>query len=234
MHQIIFGFALAAAISTPVGAAPTAKPDPCAAVDWTKVSWDPYYTEAGIQVSRKEIAGCPLIAFRGSGTIPDPIGKVLSVVLDTRRETEWVDGLLESRVVRSVSASEDYEYNRIASGFFLIKEREVVAHNVLTFDRNNRRAIVDSSSVDLPGVPQKDGAVRAWLEHSALIMEAEDGGRKTSLAIEALVDPRGNIPKWLVNLFQRKFPVQTIRKIHAQAQRPDVIEIPGIRQLIGL
>ncbi len=234
MLRACLGVALAAVLSASVWASPAAKPDPCAAVDWAKVSWDPYYTEAGIQVWRKEIPGCPLIAFRGNGTIPDPIGKVLSVVLDTRRETQWVDGLLESRVVRSVSASEDYEYNRIASGFFLVKEREVIAHNRLTFDRRNQRAIVDSASADLPGVPQRAGTVRAWVEHSAMTIAAEDGGRKTSLAIEALIDPRGDIPKWLVNLFQRKFPVETIRKIHAQAQRADVVEIPGIRRLIGL
>jgi len=223
-----------AALSTPVFATTVPNPDPCAGVDWNKVRWDPYYAEDGIQVRRKEIPGCPLIAFRGSGTIPDPIGKVLSVILDTRRETEWVDGLLESRVVRHVSESEDYEYNRLASGFFLIEEREVVAHNVLTFDPLHQRAIVESSSADLPGVPQKKGTVRARLEHSAMIIAAEDGGRKTSVTIEALVDPRGDIPKWLVNLFQKRFPVQTIRKIHSQAQRLDVPEYPGLSRLIGL
>jgi hypothetical protein len=234
ISRLFIGFVLSVVLSAAVAAAPVAKADPCAAVDWAKATWDPYYTEDGIQVWRKEIQGCPLIAFRGGGTILEPIGKVLSVILDTRRESEWIDGLLETRVLRQVSMSEDYEYSRISSGFFLIEDREVVSHNVLTFDRKGRRAIVDSVSVDLPDVPQRAGTVRAVLEHSSMIIAAEDGGRKTSFVMEALFDPRGRVPKWMVNRFQKKFPVQTIRKISAQAGRSDVVEYPGLRALIGL
>ena len=215
-------------------AAPAGKADPCAAVDWGRVTWDPYYTEDGIQVWRKEIPGCPLIAFRGSGAIPEPIGKVLSVILDTRREAEWIDGLLEARVLRVVSATEDYEYCRIGSGFFLIKDREVVSHNVLTFDPKSRRAVVDTVSADLPDVPRRPGTVRAALEHSYMIIGSVDGGRATSFVMEALFDPRGSVPKWMVNLFQKRFPVRTIRKIRAQARRSDVVEYPGTSRLIGL
>ena len=226
--------AIAFMLSSAAMAAPAAMLDQCASVDWPHVTWDPFYSEDGIQVWRKEIPGCPLIAFRGSGTISEPIGRVLSVILDTRREAEWIDGLSEARVLRVVSASEDYEYSRIASGFFLIQDREVVSHNVLTFDRKNKRAIVDTVSIDLPDVPRSPGTVRAALEHSYMIIGAEDGGRATSFALEALFDPRGRVPKWMVNLFQKRFPVRTIRKIRAQARRPDVVEYPGTSELIGL
>jgi hypothetical protein len=234
MNRRYSSLALLVVLSAAAAAAPVSEADPCAAVDWAAVKWDPYYIEDGIQVWRKEIPGCPLIAFRGSGTITEPIGKVLSVILDTRRESEWIEGLLEARVLREVSPSEDYEYCRIASGFFLIEDREVVSHNVLTFDGKGRRAIVDTSSVDLPDVPRKTGTVLARLEHSAMIIASEDGGRRTSFTMEALFDPRGRIPKWMVNVFQKKFPVQTIRKIRAQARRSDVVEYPRIRELIGL
>lgn len=226
--------ALTLVLAAPAGAAPVPKAAPCAAVDWTNATWEPYYTEDGIQVWRKKITGCPLIAFRGSGTIPEPIGKVLSVILDARRSKEWIDGLLEARVLREVSKSEDYEYSRFSSGFFLIQDREVISHNVLTFDPKNRRARIDSASADLPDVPRRSGTVRARLEHSAMVFAAADEGRKTSVLVEALVDPRGSIPNWLINLIQKRFPVQTIRKISAQARRPDVAEYPGIRRLIGL
>ncbi|MFI5362575.1 MAG: START domain-containing protein [Elusimicrobiota bacterium] len=226
-------FALLAAASA-AAAAPAGRGDPCAAVDWATATWDPYYIEDGIQVWRKDITGCPLIAFRGRGTISEPIGKVLGVILDTRREPEWIEGLKETRVVRTLSASEDYEYARMASGFFMIEDREVVSHNILTFDRRKRRAVVDTSSIDLPDVPRRKGTVLARIEHSAMIIAPEDGGRETSFTMEALFDPRGRVPKWMVNLFQKKFPVQTIRRIRAQARRADVVEYPGTPGLIGL
>jgi START domain-containing protein len=234
MHRRWFGPALACALFAPASAATASKADPCGAVDWAKASWDPYYAEDGIQVWRKDIPGCPLIAFRGGGSIPDSIGKVLSVILDTRREPEWIEGLLEARVLRQISDVEDYEYSRLSSGFFLIEDREVVTHNALTFDRKNRRVTIDTSSVDLPDVPREAGTVRASIEHSVMIIGAEDGGRSTSFVMEALFDPRGRVPKWMVNLFQKRFPVRTIRRIRAQARRSDVVEFPGTRELLGL
>lgn len=57
--------------------------------------------EDGIAVYRRDVAGTPVVALRGEGVVDAPLLRVASVLVDTKRQTKWIDSLEEARTVRA-------------------------------------------------------------------------------------------------------------------------------------
>jgi hypothetical protein len=190
-------------------------------------AWEPLGTRDGISVFRREVPGSPIIAFRGDCRIDASMGKVVSVLSDTRRAKEWMDKLLEARTVRTVSESERVEYNRTAAPWPLA-DRDFLFGARASVDPANKRIVVTMSSVDDPTAPPLRGVVRGELKRSVWTLTAVDP-EHTDVTIEIEADPRGAIPKWIVNLVQRSWPQRTLDGIRRQVKKPDVEEYSAFR-----
>jgi hypothetical protein len=46
--------------------------------------------------------------------------------------------------------------------------------------------------------------------------------KRTELTVEVQIDPKGFIPAWIVNFFQKNWPLHTFEAIRAQAAKPDI------------
>ena len=80
-------------------------------------------------------------------------------------------------------------------------------------------------------MPETD-CVRGQLDRSAYTMTSIDGGKRTHLIVEIHADPKGSVPKWLVNLFQKAWPRNTIEGIMRQVAKPDVHEHAGVKAML--
>jgi hypothetical protein len=47
--------------------------------------------------------------------------------------------------------------------------------------------------------------------------------RRTELTAELQCDPKGAIPAWLANLFQKNWPQNTFQALRKQAGKPDIV-----------
>ena len=52
------------------------------------------------------------------------------------------------------------------------------------------------------------------------------GKTKCRLEVEIISDPKGVIPKWIVNLYQKKWPMETLDAIKGQLEKPYAKEVP--------
>ena len=59
-----------------------------------------------------------------------------------------------------------------------------------------------------------------------------DGGRATLLEIELHSDPKGSLPAWVVNLFQKSWARETINAIRKQVKKPDLKTPPVFAQFL--
>jgi hypothetical protein len=193
--------------------------------------WEKIRDKDGITVYRSEVPGTAVVAFKGSGRVEAPLLKVAHVIIDPSRGTEWVDSLAESRVLRSVSSLEFLEYDRFAMPLF-IKDRDFVSRVTVEPDAARRRVVVRYVSVDDPAFPPTPRCVRGELVRSAFSLQ-EDGPGATRVDAEILCDPRGALPKWLVNFFQKSWPVSTLQGLRRQAVRPDVTDAPTLKALLA-
>jgi len=187
---------------------------PARAEDWKLVSKD-----RGIEVYRRDVPGSQIVAFKGTGTIDAPLWKIASILLDTRRAPEWVNSLKESRVVRRLALNSYIEYNHIRLPF-IIKDRDFVSEVRIEVDPTAKTfALVykPTDALDVPATRHVRGEIVAG-SFRAVSLE----GRQTSLTAELQSDPRGAIPGWLANFFQKNWPQSTFQAIRMQAARPDI------------
>jgi hypothetical protein len=57
-------------------------------------------------------------------------------------------------------------------------------------------------------------------------------GKGTRVSGDVHCDPRGAVPTWLVNFFQKEWPHTTFKKLRAQVAKPNIVESPVIKKLI--
>lgn len=177
----------------------------------------------GIMILRKEIPGDPVFAYRGVGTLDAPLGKVISVSRDVHRQPEWVNRLEEARVVRELGPNHRIVYMKVDTPW-PVSDRDFVVESKLTVDREKRTAVIEVHSVEEPGLPPSDCCVRGQMHRNLIRLAGSPDGTKTEVDAEAHVDPKGSIPKWMVNVVQKTFPQKSLKGLLRQVKKPDILD----------
>jgi START domain len=182
--------------------------------------WEQIADKEGVRVYRRSVAGSPLKSMKGVGVVDAPVATVALVLLDDNRAAEWVDSLAESRVVRTVSPHEYIEYNHVKMPW-PVRDREFVTHVQLSVDPATRTAYIKSAPASNGEVARRAKIIRGELT-SYYELKAIDGGQRTLLSLELNSDPKGSLPAWVVNLFQKDWARETMRGIRKQVKKPDL------------
>jgi hypothetical protein len=143
-----------------------------------------------------------------------------NVLVDVAHEKDWIDSVVEAKVLHKVSETEYIMYSHLGMPIPL-SDRDLVTDVTLTLDSAARTLTVRMRSVSDPSAPQT-GYVRAQLKDSVFVLASIDGGKRTHVTAEIHCDPRGSVPSWIVNLFQRNWGYKTIASLRRQAAKPGV------------
>lgn len=171
-------------------------------------------------------------AFKGESLIHAPLINVASVIEDTTRAKEWMDDLVEIKVLDQKSEFDRVVYSRFASPIpFLANDRDFVQHLTIEMDPNAKRILFLGRSIVDPRCPETDTPVRAENILTEFILEPRSSGKETWLVVDAQIDPKGAIPKWIAANVQKNWPIDTIRNIRKQAMKPDIVIPLFIRKL---
>jgi hypothetical protein len=91
----------------------------------------------------------------------------------------------------------------------------------LEFDGKQKRVALNYHSVSDPAAPKTD-YIRGHFAYGTFTLTSVDGGKKTRVLCEVLCDPKGSVAKWIVNLFQKSWPHNTIVSLRKQVAKPDI------------
>ncbi len=215
------------ALSVAMSAVPgsVAHADPASVPAWEKID-----ESDGIRVYRREIPGSPIIAFKGEGVVDATILRVASVLVDISRATEWIDSLAEAKTLRQISEDERIEYDHVTTPFIL-KDRDFVIDAKMEFDPAQKTVALKIHSVTDPLAPETH-FVRGELLHSSFTLTALEHGTKTHIVAEIHADPKGSVAKWIVNMFQKGWPHNTITRLREQAKKPDIHDHPHLKDVL--
>lgn len=184
--------------------------------DWKQTD----HTDDGITVFKKDVAGSDVVAFRGHGVVDAAISLVTTIIFDTSRGTEWIEDLGESKILRWLNPSEFIEYDHIETPF-VMKDRDFVTHVTMSPDPSKSKILISYQSADDPSSP-RTSYVRGDMIHANFVLISTENGSKTDVDADIHCDPKGSVPKWIVNFFQSDWPVTTFRNLRKQAKKPDV------------
>lgn len=179
--------------------------------------WEALGTEDGVALARKRIGGEGLFAVRGETVIKAPIEKVASVVYDESRWTEWSDKTSEAALLSQGPGSMKTVYQAVKMPFVL-SDRDVV----YTFGYQYTNGTLSFVARTLPyrRSPKTIGVRMRLVEGRWFLKPTAEG--HTHLVLEILMDPKGSLPTWFVNLVQRDYPLDLLAALSKQARRSDV------------
>lgn len=180
--------------------------------DWTRKS-----VKDGISVFTRTDEESGLKEIRVQCKVPATLSQMVALLLDVNAGKDWVYSTKSATLLKSVSPSELYYYSEVEMPWPL-SNRDFIAHLIVSQHPVSKVVTVDGPTV-ASFVPEKKDIVRVKRSSGRWVL--------TPLADNTIhvdytlsVDPGGNIPVWLVNLFATKGPTETFRKLKKQITRP--------------
>jgi hypothetical protein len=190
--------------------------------------WEMFDEEDGVRCYRRDVAGSDIVALRGEGFVAAPITRVASVLADRKRATEWIDRLAKTKVLRELSETESINWNHIKTPTPL-KDRDFVFKTAITTDPAKRKVFFNYHSVTDSAAPETDHYVRGHFKSGKFELTMaertnKDGSKTqgTIVVAEVVVDPRGSVPKFIVNMVQKSWPHKTLTALRKQVAKPDI------------
>ncbi len=196
--------------------------------------WQKSCETNGITIYWSKVEGSQVIAFKGNGIVDEPLDKVASVIVDTTRGTEWIDSLVSSKVVRTLSPNEFIEYDHAGIPFpfdTVMSDRDFVSHVTVDYDPGTQRLTVSylPAEDDLAPVLRKYTRGVMTCVFKMVPMSMPD---QTYVEAEVHCNPKGGVPKWLVNFFQQGWPETTFENLRREVKKPDIKVVSLIADLM--
>jgi hypothetical protein len=193
------------------------------------VTWTTLYFRQGILVEKGTVADSPYHALRGTGIVQAGIGRVISILYEHNRAKEWVHQLVKSKGLRNdLLSSVVWQRYDIP---WPAKDRDFVylAEPAIDESRKFFQALMTDvteinnrlTNAERTGLPNQSCCVRGKIVYGRWQFRPVEPG-KTCARIDIMFDPKGRLPAFIDNQFQRDWPFATIEGLQAQALKQDI------------
>ena len=195
---------------------------------WIEIDQEPLAenekSEFTIIVEKKNSPEDEVNTYRGTTTMPISIERIAYVLDDTESKKEWVSRLKEETRLEENSSS----YRSIAYQHYNlswpVSDRDYVIESKWTVmeDMKLPTAILSIKSIIRDDVPEIEGRVRGQLDRLVYKLEKLKSNQ-TRVTVEIMVNPKGLLPNFMINLIQKEWPITTLRQLNAQALKGSAI-----------
>lgn len=179
---------------------------------WVSIERHPEF-----EVFERKVPGSDVIAFRGIGFMNHPVRQVATLILDRSNRSEWVPELGRVELL-SGTPFEFLEYSHIKTPF-VIKDRDFVTQIRIRLLEDTRSILITNQAAGPEVTAPVSKYVRGEIREARFLIEPGATEGTTKLTAEMHVDPKGTVPKWIVNLFQRDWPKSTFQRLKAYAHK---------------
>ncbi|MBT7609689.1 MAG: hypothetical protein HN576_08025 [Bacteriovoracaceae bacterium] len=169
-------------------------------------NWERSHSDYGLDVYTTKIPNSKLLGFKLSGVVDANIQPLMATLRNVERSAEWTPELLQKKTIQNISDNEaiTYSLNNLP---WPLSDRDFILHNKLFLSHDQKLLFVLSRSVKHKNYPENKNVVRAWIHYSNIGVRPIDN-KRTYVEWTLFVDPRGNLPAWLVNFYQSRFPIK--------------------------
>jgi hypothetical protein len=185
----------------------------------SKGKWENIGTSDNVKVSRMQVEGNSVFAFRGETVADVHIAKLVAVFVDPNERKHWVDRYDTHKTLERNERTEIYWIKFKLP--FPVSNRDYVLHTEAKLDPDKRIFTANIKSIVDSRKPEDSCCVRAETFNTFYRFEAIPGEAKTRMMVEVHTDPKGLLPTWLVNRIQKDWPSKTLSNLikHTQASK---------------
>lgn len=134
---------------------------------------------------------------------------------DVPNHKNWMHRVTHSELIRSSNENEFTVYY-VATAPWPITDRDIVAHYLITKDKEGNYLITGEARPDL--VPRQPGKIRVPKFSASWEITAQKNGL-TRIVYLSATDPGGNVPEWLVNTSVTDVPYETVAALRALVEK---------------
>ena len=195
---------------------------------WIEIDQEPLAenekSEFIIIVEKKNSPEDEVNTYRGTTTMPISIERIAYVLDDTEGKIEWVSRLEEENRLEG----NPFSYRSIAYQHYNlswpVSDRDYVIESKWTVmkDMKLHTVILSIKSIIRDDVPEIEGRVRGQLDRLVYKLEKLESNQ-TRVTVEIMVNPKGLLPNFMINLIQKEWPITTLRQLNAQALKGSAI-----------
>lgn len=166
--------------------------------------WRKVHDENGVVVYQRDLDGVSTISLKGEATIDARVQDIFAIMANNAEAHEWMPLVRDKRDLRTVSPTERIEYTHIGMPWPMA-DRYFINQGKAEY-RADGSIKISVKSVDEDPV-QDASKVLGILHVSEFMLTPIDDGRRTHMTLEVNSDPKGLIPKWIVNVAQKSWPL---------------------------
>lgn len=184
---------------------------------FAKQEWKLIKEKDQVKIFSMEAEGVDVLAFRSVGVLNAPVDQVMELLRRVELSTKWMPRLQEKYVIRDVSDYEavTYSINDLPWPF---TDREMVLNNRLVVHKKTNNMVVEIFSVEDEKAKRRKKSIRAQVYLGQTWIKAINE-KQTEVEVVILIDPKGKIPKWLVNLLQKNMPYKLLKGIEKNSSK---------------
>ena len=177
--------------------------------------WKIISSDQGMQLFEKQHTKGSLVPLKAEMILPFSIEEVACVLTDTSRKKQWAPSLVKNSILKEPSIYERIEYLIVDFPWPLL-DRDFLFHvEVNVSDDSKEINIIARSIIDDTLAPETH-LVRGFIHESSMVLTDEN--EQTKLSITTYTDPKGKLPKWVVNLFTRILAPSTLNRFRHQVE----------------
>ena len=195
---------------------------------WIEIDQEPLAenekSEFIIIVEKKNSPEDEVNTYRGTTTMSMSIERIAYVLDDTESKKDWVSRLKEeTRLEENPSSYRSIAYQHYNLSWS-VSDRDYVIESKWTVMKDMKlpTAILSIKSIIRDDVPEIKGRVRGQLDRLVYKLEKLKSNQ-TRVTVEIMVNPKGLLPNFMINLIQKEWPITTLRQLNAQALKGSAI-----------
>lgn len=186
--------------------------------DWMIVKQD---NTRNIVTYAKNEEGQPIRSFKIEATVDASLDTLAKIHFDINNMKKWYWEALDSKLLTKISDTEYVYYMRFQAP--LAPDRDAVIHaQIEPFEAGVHPYMLLTLRATPTALPESPGMVRI----SAFDIDIKFTPlaiNKTRIEIQGLINPSGNLPVWVSNMFQRQAPYATMLGLYRMTQKTEYL-----------
>ena len=179
--------------------------------------WELKTEKEGIKVYTKTFDDSKFKAIRVNLDLQATLTQIVALLMDVNTGAEWVYSTKSSVLLKQISPNELIYYSEVKLPW-PISNRDFIAQLTAKQDAKTKVVTIDGPVVP-DYVPAKDGIVRVRRSVGKWIITPV-GPHHVQIQYTLRMDPGGDLPAWLFNLFVTKGPTESFKNLQEELKKP--------------
>lgn len=141
----------------------------------------------------------------------------VALIMDIKNSVNWAYHTKSATVLKQVSPSELYYYSEVSVPW-PAQNRDFISHITVKQNPQNKVVVIDAPCI-ADYIPAKPGIVRVPKSAGKWVITPLND-KKLNIEYTLSLDPGGDVPAWLINMFAAEGPMKMFKSLKNELQKP--------------